>query len=296
MGCLNLIDKKHFFYLIVMLFGMIPLASANVAWVGNADYSQATGANGNESTATNFSQYNFGVGASLIKLNSASGTFSGYYQTMVNGHSLNGVGINLSDLKTDGAAGNGAGFELTLTAQYSGTYTQTTQFGATTTTLNNLVGSTNLYFDSTPDFNFSTDSGFGTDTDVVGNTSILSGSISGGGGTFSNTFGIGGESMAFDLSGVLDGYDQAVFSPDTINGGNVSFLLHLNPLNTSVISQVVNGNGTVMGAAYNQATDILVEGNGTLELTTVPLPAGIWLLGSGLIALFSFGKRSFLTA
>jgi len=289
---------KVFVCLAATTIGISSPVFASSAWVGNANYSQAPGADGTESTANNFSQYDFGAGALLLKFTPSttggvSGSFSGYYQTKIDDHTGAGGGLSLTDLKTNGAAGDGSGFELTLKANYSGFYSKSTDdFGITTTSFSNITGDTNIYFDSTPDFNFAADTGFGSDTDVNVDTSILSATINGGGGSFSNTFAVGGERLDLIISGEFDGYDKSVFEPDTINGGSVGFLLKLNMSENSIYNEIVNGNNTVMGQVYNAPnSDLLLEGNGLLELTAVPLPASVWFLGSSLVGLISFAKR-----
>lgn len=296
----NLRYTKPFCYLAIASIAVVSPVFASTSWVGSADYSKAPGADGLESTATNFSQYDFGVGASLVKYTSAtvdgsgnvSGGFTGYYQTKIKDHAFAGEGVGLVDLKTSGASGDGSGFELTLIAQYSGFYTHSTGFGVTTTVFNGFSGSANLYFDTTPDFNFSSDTGFGSDAGI--DSSIFQATINGGGGsfmTFGSTSGVGGAKIEFDLSGISDGYDHNVFGPDNIGGGSVSVLLSLNTSDNSIFNQITNGNNSVLGQQYIAGRDLLIEGNGVLELTAVPLPATVWFLASGLVGLVSFGKR-----
>ena len=98
--------------------------------------------------------------------------------------------------------------------------------------------------------------------------------------------------MDINFSGTFGNYDQNVYDPDTISGGSTLFSINLNNQSAnSVTNAITTGNNTVMGSAYNPASSILAEADGTLSLTAVPLPASVWFLVSGLISLFSFKKR-----
>lgn len=237
---------------------MTPSAFASVPWVGSADYSKAPSAVGTEPTVGPFDTYDFGAGVSLIELTSGS-TFNGFYQTMVNGHFLNNIGINVPELDI---SGTGAGFEVTVTASFSGTYSTVGDFQA----INYTSGEVNMYFDPNSNYSFASDSGF-ADGDA-----ILSGSITGGSAFINLATGLGVSQLELQLSGT------DVFSPNAINGGSALFSLNLSNPDlltgiTSVMGQDVSGGGF----------SLLSAADGSIQLTAVPVPAAAWLFLSGLM-------------
>ncbi|PPD29391.1 MAG: hypothetical protein CTY19_17555, partial [Methylomonas sp.] len=98
-------------------------ALANQTWVGSANYLAAPNAQADEAIVGPFDSYDFGVGIGLIKPDgqmAVGQTFTGWFQTWVGSHLLNGAGINVPQLNT---SGSGSGFELTVVSQFTGTYT-----------------------------------------------------------------------------------------------------------------------------------------------------------------------------
>ncbi len=290
--------KTYSLLLSIIALGTAQAASATTAWIGDANYAQAPGAFGDESTVTNFTTYDFGAGASLIKLGSSvvsgnlvTGQFSGYYQSMVTDHFFQGIGKNIPDLNTSGAAGDGLGFEITLLSQFSGNFV--TDITSNFTSFTGLSGDVSLFFDTTPDFSFSADTGFDDNSGTDGGA-ILSGEIIDGNGFVSGVIGIGVNELELNFDGLFGSYDTDVFSPDTIGGGTALFSIALNNLTTgSVSNQILNGSQTVQGVSALGTDVLLAESDGTLSLTTavVPLPAGIWFLGSGLLSLMAVARR-----
>ncbi|PPD29622.1 MAG: hypothetical protein CTY19_17020, partial [Methylomonas sp.] len=116
------------FYSQVLLVSAISLAStanayADVTWVGSANYLAAPNAQADEVIVGPFDSYDFGVGVGLIKPDgqmAVGETFTGWFQTWVGSHLLNGAGITVPQLNT---SGSGSGFELTVVSQFTGTYT-----------------------------------------------------------------------------------------------------------------------------------------------------------------------------
>ncbi|QPK62323.1 flocculation-associated PEP-CTERM protein PepA [Methylomonas sp. LL1] len=237
---------------------MAPSAFASVPWVGSVDYSQAPSALGTEPTVGPFDTYDFGAGVTLIQLTSGS-TFNGYYQTLVSGHFLNNIGINVPGLDI---SGTGAGFEVTATASFSGTYSNVGNLS----NINYTSGEVNVYFDPTSNYSFTSDTGF-DDGDA-----ILSGTITGGSAFIDLTSGLGVSQLELQLSGT------DVFSPNTINGGSALFSINLSNPDlltgiTSVLGQDVAGGGF----------SLLSAADGSIQLTAVPIPAAAWLFLSGLM-------------
>lgn len=255
-------------------------ASADNVWQGTADYFSAPAASGvDEAQVGPFDTYDFGAGVSLIVSDPSNpSSFTGYYQTYVAGHQLNGLGINTSQLDTSGGIGFSGvdnGFELTLTSVFFGTYTD-----PLTGKFNITGGNSSLYFDTNPNYSFLSDTGFDD------GTAILSGSITEGKGlifTFPGG-GIGVNQLDLSFSGILGSYDSNVYIPATIDGGEALFSITLNnPV-------LLTGISSVMG--QNASAGVLAAADGSLTLTAVPVPAAVWLLASGLIGLVSMGGRS----
>lgn len=153
-----------------------------------------------------------------------------------------------------------AEFTEVITAAGGGTFTSAITDG---------VGS--IYFDTSPDYNFTTDSGF-DNGDV-----ILSGAIVGGD---SVTLPAAGTGFA-QVSLVIDAQNSAIFGPDIALASGI-FTLALNS-SASVGVTSVHGLGLAAG-------DLLLGADGSLELQPVPVPAAVWLLGSALIGTASIRR------
>ncbi|MBD9357435.1 flocculation-associated PEP-CTERM protein PepA [Methylomonas albis] len=248
-----------------------PVAMAST-WVGTADYKAAPGATGDEAIVGPFDTYDFGSGVTLVQFTDAT-HFTAYFQTIVDGHFLNNTGINVPELNIAGA---GSGFELTVAATLSGTYANFSGFQSFSFT----GGNVNLYFDTTPDYSFNGDSGFNN------GAAILSGTVTSGSGVLAPA-GIGAEQLDLNFSGIFGSYDSNVYSPG-INGGHSTFSINLN--NSSLLS----GINSVLG--QNKNTGVLAAVDGSIQLTAVPVPAAVWLFGTGLVGLMTAGKRKSIIA
>ncbi|MDT4332673.1 flocculation-associated PEP-CTERM protein PepA [Methylomonas sp. MED-D] len=252
-----------------------PLAFAN-SWVGTADYSQAVGSDGFEDTVAQFDTYDFGLGVALVKFSPTSattGTMQGWYQSAVVSHSFDFGTVAAPNLNS---TGSGSGYELTAIATFSGSYVN----NGSTQTFTIDTGNVGLYFDTNPDFNFTTDSGFSN------GSAILYGSIASGEGSVKitgNNSGSGYQDMSLSFTGGLNGYDHNVYSPDTIAGGDAIFTIKTKGVSILTSINSVQGESKVGGALF--ASD------GNLQLTAVPVPAAVWMFGTGLLALMAGGKR-----
>ncbi len=141
-------------------------------------------------------------------------------------------------------------------------------------------GSADLYFDTTPNFNFNMDTGF------TNGDGILSGTIVGGSGFLS-----GGIFGGANIDIQVDSFDAAVFDPDTIVAGNSVFTLQLtNPSTSAFLNGITNNANSVNGDGVG-VNDLLVAADGNLALQAVPVPAAVWLFGSGLVGLVAVGRR-----
>ena len=250
-----------------------------VPWTGYANYAAAPGASGSEDLVGPFSSYDFSDGGIvLLQPSTVANTnaytvgdiYTGSYQSYVVGHTLNGNTVSSPDLNM---TGSGGGYELTIAATFSERVSSVDASGSALFDV--LGGNANLYFDPTPDRNFSTDSGF---TDGA---SILAGSITGGSGAFLPAPGAGFNGISLAI-GNFD-YDHNVFSPPNISGGNGIFTLQINP---SGVTSTVN---SVMGNGVNEG-DQLLQADGSLDLVAVPLPGAVWLLCSALAGFAGIGR------
>lgn len=252
-----------------------PAAALTVPWIGTADYAAVIGASGE--VVGPFNSYDFSnAGVVLLEPDVVSGTgfqvgdtYRGYYQSFVAQHTLSGILASSPKLNTN--------YELTVSAQFTQQVTAVDAFGNATFAVTG--GSAGLFLDDIGAglHNFTTDSGFND------GTAILSGTISGGGGSFIGGAGFG--VTGFDLTiGAFD-YNAAVFDPDTIAGANSIYTLRINPYG------VTSGVTSVQGNAVNSG-DLLLEADGNLNLVAIPLPPAVFLLGSALLGLMGFSRRS----
>jgi hypothetical protein len=167
---------------------------------------------------------------------------------------------------------------LTVAANFTQTITSVS---GSTVEFDITGGSADLWFDTTPDFNFNTDTGF------TGNDAILTGTIVGGSGTLisGGLFGV----TSIDIR--VDGFDTGVFDPDTIVAGNSVFTLQItNPTTAAFLSGITSGANSVNGNAIG-ADDLLLAADGNLALQTVPVPPAVWLFGSGLLGMIGIARR-----
>lgn len=253
--------------------------AALTPWVGYADYRAAPGADGGEDSVGPFSSYDFSNnGVLLVQPTSVQNAgsitvgdvYQGSYESYVTAHSdQQGNTAPAPNLNT------GGGYELTVAATFNETITNIDP-GTGNAVFSVTGGSSRLYFDTNPNHSFSGDSGF---TDGA---AILTGSVTGGTGSFFPSPGVGFSS--FDLSiGTLD-YNHSVYTPANIAGGNGIFTLQINP--TGVTSSVTS----VFGQQVGQ-DDTLLQADGSLNLVATPVPAALWCLGSALAVLLVGGRR-----
>lgn len=249
-----------------------PASAVTVPWIGTADYTTVIGASGE--VVGPFDSYDFSNGGVvLIEPNVTSGsgfhvgdTYNGYYQSYVTQHTLSGALVANPQLNNS--------YELTVAAQFTQQVTAVDNFGNATFAVTG--GSAGLFLDGGTNHDFTADSGFDD------GSSILSGTISGGGGSFFTNAGFGVTGFNLDIAAF--NYNSAVYNPNTINAANGIFTMHINP------AGVTSGVNTVQGHAVN-AGDLLLEADGNLDLTAVPLPPALLLLGSALAGLGLTSKR-----
>ncbi len=255
----------------LFLFG-VQTANALI-WQGTADYTQGPGATGDEDVVGPFDTYDFGPGAILLGglggPLSVGNTFDNYYQSYVDGHSLSGPGAVSPSLNITGA---GSGYELTVASNFQ---TEITSVGFSTSFI--LTGGTiDLYFDTTPDYSFTGDSGF------TNGGAVISGTVVGGAGT--TIYGmLGVTSIDFQVNS----FNSNVFEPDTIDTGSSVYTLQLwTPADFKFISSVTSVQGHTKGAH-----DVLMVADGNMSFTAVPEPTSLLLIGTGILGLVALRRQ-----
>ncbi|MGA7799758.1 MAG: flocculation-associated PEP-CTERM protein PepA [Gammaproteobacteria bacterium] len=266
----------------ITLVGLLAAGTANASWVGTANYGIiASGA----PTVGPFDAYGIGTGDVLLQRVSGSGTpsapqvgdtYNGYFQSYIFNHTLNGNTIGQGNLNN--TANSGTPYELTI----AGSFTETvTGVGSGVAQFSITSGSAQLYASSTVNYNF-----LNNGTGFTDGTSILTGNFVSGIGTFGPA-GFGVSSLTINVP--TGGYNSSVYSPG-IGGGTALITLQGagSGGSTSFLNNVT-GVGTHTAIAANG--DILLASVGNLELAPVPLPAAIWLFGSGLVGLVGVSRR-----
>jgi len=248
------------------------LASAPANWVGYADYTQAPGGTAaNAETVGPFNEFDFAsAGVVLLKPATTAGDYSGYYQSYVSQHLLDGVLAASPKLNNN--------YELTLAASFQERLSSNSAFDL-------MGGDFNLYFGPAINRDFNADTGF---TD---GTSILRGTITAGSGAlFIKSNGQG--SGYTDLTIRVDAFDHSVFNPDTIASGDSIFTLRLNSASNAGFLNPIN---SVLGQSYVLANgDQILAADGNLILA-VPEPDKWSMLLSGivLVGLMTYRRRKF---
>lgn len=275
----------------LLAVSMFPIGSAQ-AVTTTADYTAGPNGVAGGDVVT-FDTYDFAPGALLLEdADTVAGgspiapavgdVYNGFLQTFVVAH------FNVGALAS--ASGLNSNYELTLVAEFSETIgvvaVSNVEFDL------NPGGTVALYLGAPPNSTFTGDSGFDD-----GNA-ILTGTISGGFGSFVTlpTFSLGSTSIDVDI----DFSDPSIFAPP-IAGGESAFTLQLNKgaaLGTVLSVQgnqfncVVPGSGETSECGSNpHGTDILLVADGNFVLQPVPVPPAVWLFGSGLLGLVGIARR-----
>ncbi|MDT8383303.1 MAG: flocculation-associated PEP-CTERM protein PepA [Gammaproteobacteria bacterium] len=259
------------------LMGFSQSASAlTVPWIGTADYTSVIGATNGEIVGP-FNSYDFSNGGVvLIQPDVVSGsgyqigdTYRGYYQSLVTQHMLSGDMVSSPKLNNN--------YELTVTTEFTQQVTAVDAYGNASFAVTG--GNARLFLDG----NGATLHNFGTDSGFNDGTVIMTGTVSGGGGTFFSGAGFGVTGIDLTI-GAFD-YNAAVFDPGTISGANSIFTMRINPFG------VTSGVSSVQGNAVNSG-DLLLEADGNLNLMAVPLPPALLLLATSILGLMGFSRRS----
>jgi hypothetical protein len=238
-----------------------PAAAADT-WTGTANY-------GVESVGP-FNTYDFSAGGVYLHQALSSTTAAGYYQSYVTQHLLDGLEVANPLLNSQ--------YEITLVASFNTTLTSLGTYGQTFAV---QTGSFSLWLDTTPDRSFATDSGF------ANGIKIMEGTVQGGAGStvFVGPQQFGGGNLNLQVTG----YDQSIFNPATIDGGEGIFSLRLG---AAVDKTFLNTIGSVQGHIYNAtAGDLKYAADGNLILTAVPEPGTAAMLLAGLGLIGAIGRR-----
>jgi len=256
---------KHKKVLLASLLAVSGLAGqsayAAINWSGTANYTVAPGAQLDEEAVGPFDTYDMGAGVVLLT-NTGGTNYNGVYQSYVTNHELASVSVLAAKLNTT--------YELTMVANFTETVTPV---GPSSAVINVTGGNFNLYFDSTVDRNFGSDSGFTDGASILSGT-ILSGvgsAVSAGGMIFGVT----------DITVQVNSYNTAVFEPDTIAGAGGIFTLRLgSPFDAALLGSVSSVNGNAVNAG-----DLLFAADGNIALavpeaeTYAMMLAGLGLVG-----------------
>lgn len=242
-------------------------AHAITNWVGTADYTQSaahiTSADNNVGL---FDTYDEGAGVVLLQTTSTSGTtvnLNGYYQSYISQHLLAGSPVLAPNLDQT--------YELTVVANF--TESTDTNTGAISI---NSGGTFGLYL-GTKDRSFSADTGF-NNGDL-----ILSGTITGGGGSSINLGSVIVGVTNIDIA--VTSFDHNVYSPDTISGGGGIFTLRLGSyLDSNLLGEVTNNAGTVQGHSVAGTGNYLFAADGYTALAVPEAHTyAMMLVGLGLV-------------
>jgi len=269
---IGMLFNKRTSLLIYVLPALIMASEAVNALPLKADYTPSD-------AISDFDNYDFGGGVLLVKglaLNalSSGAVIEGSFQTYVTSHQLNGVGVSNASLND---TGSGLGYELTMVAEFSAKITNINEFGFG---FNLISGNATLYLDKTPDYSFSSDSGF-ANGDV-----LLSSSTASGNGMLSS-FGFGMVNVDFLSSSVIN---TNVYGDISITEASTLFALNANSFGQIQGVTSVAGNGVELGD-YLFAVDGGLQLSQNSEVVATPLPLSIWLFGSAVVGLASFSRR-----
>ncbi|MCB1870456.1 MAG: flocculation-associated PEP-CTERM protein PepA [Gammaproteobacteria bacterium] len=258
-------------------------ANASNVWVGTADYSSAPGSDGSEDVVGPFDTFEFSLGANLLEISGS--TVKGYFQSYLTDHKLNGVGLtNDSGLSQTGAPLPipDGGYEVTVWAEYTGVITSGAPGGAVSFTITG--GTMGLDFDTSPDYSFTSDTGFKNGTNGADGATILTGAVLSGTTGSVDATGFGSSKIQLRIGAA--NYDTTVFEPDTIAAGTGRFVL-------DILAGELGSVGSVLGVSATAGAGeikVLQSADGYLTLAT-PIPAALWLFGSGLAGIAMVSRR-----
>ncbi|MEJ2644417.1 MAG: flocculation-associated PEP-CTERM protein PepA, partial [Gammaproteobacteria bacterium] len=204
--------------------------------------------------------------------------YNGIFQTYISNNLYQGSPItsqgNLNDFS--GPTG-GTPYELTLAGNFTEKVTGTSGSGVN---FDLTSGTASIYASSNVNYSFKTDTGF---TD---GTPILQGKIISGTGSF-GSFGFGVTSLTLKVTN----YDSGVYSP-AVGGANAVITLQGKGAPGAGYTGFLDSVTSVGSTPYQPSNgDVLLSSAGNMALTPVPLPAAIWLFGSGLVGLVGISRR-----
>jgi hypothetical protein len=250
---------------VVAALAAAPVMAADT-WIGTANY--GAGAD----TVGPFNTYDFSSGGVLLIDPTSTSTANGYYQSFVTQHLLDSIEVANPLLK-----GNPPSYEITVVADF---VSQLSSSAPNSTNFQVISGNFSLWLDKTPNRNFDTDTGFNDSVQIM--TGIV---LSGGGTNF--TTGLDKQSGFGELQLMVTGYDQSIYNPATIGGGESIFTLRLGAkVDKTFLDQIESVQGHVIGAG-----DLKFAADGNLILTAVPEPESYAMLLAGLGLMGAIARR-----
>lgn len=270
---IKMLLKKKMTLFVLSLSTLVMTVEAANASVLTANYTTGE-------VVTDFNNYDFGGGILLIKAPDPS-TFgigsiiNGYYQTYVNNHQKDLSGVSNPLLNSEGA---GAGYELTMMTHFSASITEASLSGGFGFKIES--GSASLYLDETPDYNFSSDTGFSDGVSLLTSTEAT-------GNGYISSYGFGVVNVDF-LS--FSNVNSDVYGSTSIGEATALFALTANtPTQTTDITSVAGS--SVLPDDYLFSVDGNLQLSQMNDVIATPLPLSVWLFGSALISLISFSRR-----
>lgn len=255
----------------ILTAGAVLALGMNVAHAAvTANYGAAPSSAGADIVGP-FDTFDAAQGVALVAGGAALPTFGTildvYYQAHLQGHQLGGLTLPNGGLNST--------YEVTIVARFKEIVTGIIGTTLTTDVFPHVDNGAWIYVDTTPDYNYISDSGF------VNGDLIATGAIMSGTGSVTN-FGFGAVGFQALTNIAIVSQDVNVFNPDLLSANGI---FTLSTFGTSTV-----GVSKVLGQVVNPG-DLLIAADGNITVTAVPVPAAVWLLGSALAGFVTVRRR-----